>query len=74
LIPKTWKGGSNEAKRKAYGENIQRGYQMPHGHPLISKSCFHIEQLHIKPPTKKIKMKKTERKGTSKILMSLWKQ
>jgi hypothetical protein len=30
LILKTWKGGSNEAKRKASGQNIERGYQKPH--------------------------------------------
>jgi hypothetical protein len=74
LIPKTWKGGSNEAKRKAYGQNIESEYQKPYGHPLISKSRLHIEHLRVKPPTKKKEMKKEKPKGTSKILMSPWKQ
>jgi hypothetical protein len=25
VIPKTWKGGSNKAKRKAYKQNIKKG-------------------------------------------------
>jgi hypothetical protein len=74
LILKTWKRGSNEAKRKAYGQNIERGYQKPHGHLLISKSHLHIEHLRVKPPTKKEEMKKIESKGSSKILMPPWKQ
>jgi len=32
---KTWKGGSNEAERKGFERNIEKGYQKPLGHPLI---------------------------------------
>jgi len=53
LILVIWKGGSNEAKRKAYGQNIERRYQKPYGHPLISKSRLHIEHFSVKLPQKK---------------------
>jgi len=61
-------GGNNKAKRKAYGQNIERGYQKPHGHPLISKSRLHIGHLRVKPPTKKRRNEKSRTKRDIKDL------
>jgi len=54
LTLKTYKGeGNNEAKKKAYGWNIERGYQKPLRCPLILGARLHLEHLHLKPHVKK---------------------
>jgi hypothetical protein len=58
LTLKTWKGEKNEAKKKVFERNIEKGYQKPLGHPLILKTHMHVKHLHLKPPTKKKRRKK----------------
>jgi hypothetical protein len=55
LTLKTWKGRSNEAKRKVSQRNIEKGYQKPLGHPLILRACLHVEHPRLEFPTKKEK-------------------
>jgi len=59
LTLKTYKGeGNNEAKKKAYGWNIEKGYQKPPKCPLILGACLHFEHLHLKPHVKIKKWRK----------------
>ncbi len=54
LTLKTWKGeGNNEKKKKTFGRNIERRYQKPPRCPLISRTCLHVELLHVEFYAKK---------------------
>jgi len=48
-------GGNNEAKRKAFKQNIEKGYQKPHGHPPTSRTHLHAKHFQLKPLAKKMK-------------------
>jgi hypothetical protein len=58
LTLKTWKGGSNKAKRKAFEQNIEKGYQKPLGHPLMLRTRLYSKHPHLKPLTKKKRQQK----------------
>jgi hypothetical protein len=61
--------GSNEAKRKAFEQNIEKGYQKSLKHPFILRACLHVEHPYLKHSYKKEKATKIEPKRMSRILM-----
>jgi hypothetical protein len=63
------KGGNNKAKRKAFRQNIKKGYQKPLGHPLTLGTHLHAKHLQLKPLAKKNEMKEVKPKGTPRIMM-----
>jgi hypothetical protein len=48
-------GGNNEAKRKAFEQNNEKGYQKPLGNPFILRACLHAEHPYLKHSYKKEK-------------------
>jgi len=53
---KTWeRGEKNKTKRKAFRQNIKKGYQKPLGCPLTLGTHLHAKHLQLKPLAKKMK-------------------
>jgi hypothetical protein len=70
ITSKTRKGkGSNETKKKAFMQNIERRYQKPPRHPLILRAHLHAKYLCLKPLTKEEEVKATKPNGTPRIFM-----
>jgi hypothetical protein len=69
LTPKTWRGGNNETKRKAFRQNIEKGYQNPPRHHLNFKIMSTCQTSLIITSCKKEKIKEIKAKGTLRILM-----